>query len=180
MACSDDLRGKYVTLKAVTPDDADFILSIRNDEQFTGKIPRLDCSLEEQRQWIMKQRANPDDYYYIIWSNDGKRLGTIGAYYNKNGEYETGRTVSYGDPRENIEAIILLSDFVFSFPNREYIALWCLAENKKVITQNKQFGMIVTQHTVNDKGEEILCGVIKREDYFRCSNKFKKLLGWYK
>lgn len=178
MAYSDDLVGRYVTLKAVTPDDAEFILSIRNDEQFQGQIPKLDCSLDAQHQWIIKQRALPDDYYYIIWSKDGRRLGTIGAYHNETGEYETGRTVSYGDPCENMEAIVLLSDFVFSLPNREYVSVWCLAENKKVITLNKQLGMSVTKQTVNDKGEAIICGVTKKEDYFRCSIKIKKLLGW--
>ncbi len=177
MAYSDDLVGRYVTLKAVTPDDAEFILSIRNDEQFKGKIPKLNCSIEEQRQWIIKQRKMPEDYYYIIWSKDGKRLGTLGAYCAENGEYETGRIVSYGDPRENMEAYLLMLDFVFS--KRDYVTGWCFAENKKIVTLNSKLGTIITEIITNENGDKIFCNVTRKEDYLRCSKKIKKLLGWH-
>ena len=51
---SDKLIGKYVNLREVTVDDADFILSLRCDENKSKFLHKTEYNLENQIAYIKK------------------------------------------------------------------------------------------------------------------------------
>ena len=111
----DTISGRFVRLRCATEADAEFTLAIRNDPDKTKILPPIHNTLEQQKEWINKQTMAKDSCFMIIERLDGKSLGTL-SFYNidwENRVCEMGRLCSYGTPVENIEANVLLTDYIF-------------------------------------------------------------------
>lgn len=140
MAIGKILKGTRINLRPVEVNDAEFTLKIRNDESLTEFIPKVSGTLETQSAWIARQREKEGDYFYIIENKDGKALGTL-AYYDVVGNTcELGRYISYGNAYENVEAAVLLIEYLFDsgftkiiFNNDE--------RNNRIIRFWKKFGV---------------------------------------
>ena len=107
------LEGKYVNLRSVEEKDAEFTLSLRQDPILTKYLPKLDITLEQQINWIRKQRVKEGDFYFLVEKKDGERIGVLGVYDVEGNHAETGRIAIVGTAFESIEAQLL--SFVFSF-----------------------------------------------------------------
>ena len=156
------LEGKYVNLRSVTEDDAEFILEIRNNPQISKYLPPLNVTVDQQRQWIAKQRADKDSYYFLMESKKGEAVGSISVYDIEGDSAETGRFCSYGDPLYNIETCILLNDFCFSTIKLNSVHIWVYEGNKSVIALNKSFGYEWVDCRKDDKGEPYKVGVLTK------------------
>lgn len=144
MAVSDILTGRVIDLIPVTADDAQFTMDIRNDEKLTKYIPRIPTTLEKQTAWIERQRADADDYFYIITRKNGEQLGTA-AVYNvgiEPGLCEYGRYISYGSAIENVEAAVLSMEFAFNRLGMDRVMMNNDVRNEKIISFWKRFGAI--------------------------------------
>ena len=64
------LEGKYVNLRSVEEKDAEFTLSLRQDPILTKYLPKLDITLEQQINWIRKQRVKEGDFYFLVENKD--------------------------------------------------------------------------------------------------------------
>ena len=142
MAISESLCGMLVDLIPVETTDADFTMQIRNDESMTQYIPRIDTTLDKQKQWIEHQREKQGDYFYIITDKKGAKLGTA-AVYDVNtdesiGEY--GRYISYGNAFENVETALLSLKFAFYELKLQTVMFNNDTRNKKIISFWKRFG----------------------------------------
>lgn len=167
MSITEPLVGKFVNLRCVELSDAKFTLEIRNNPELTDFIPKVDGTIETQEQWIAKQRLKNDDYFFVIENKNGKAIGTIGCYDidTENACCENGRYISVGDAVSNIEALVLLYDFVFDEKKLKYVNINVDERNGKIISLNKKIGAVFCEK-VDMKGWISLKGRITKESYF--------------
>lgn len=146
------LEGKYVTLRSVEESDAEFILSVRNNPRISKYLPPLNVTIEQQREWITKQRADKDSFYFLWLSPTDEPIGTISLYNMDGNHSEMGRVCSIGEPAANVEAFVLFLDFVFDYLKLDYTTGWVYEANKSVIALNNAFGMKWTTTGEDEKG----------------------------
>ena len=77
---SEKLNGKYVNLREITVDDADFILSLRCNENKSRFLHKTEYNLENQVAYIKNYFEIPDEWYFIIENKKGERIGTYRIY----------------------------------------------------------------------------------------------------
>ncbi len=159
------LEGKYVTLRSVEESDAEFVLSVRNDPRISKYLPPLNVTVEQQRQWIAKQRADKDSYYFLWLSSNGTPIGTISLYNIDGNHSEMGRVCSIGEPAANVEAFVLFLDFVFDTIKLDYTTGWVYEQNKAVIALNNAFGMTWTTNETDANGNPFRNCIMYRESY---------------
>ncbi len=170
------LEGKYVTLRSVEESDAEFILSVRNDPRISKYLPPLNVTVEQQRQWIAKQRADKDSYYFLMESPNGEPIGSISVYDIEGDSAETGRFCSFGDPAPNVEAAILLTDFCFEKLGLKSIHIWVYEGNKPVLKLNEGLGYQWGETILAKDGRECRIGRMTKESYIPKRKKLSKLL----
>ena len=174
------LEGKYVMLRSVEESDAEFILSVRNDPRISKYLPPLNVTLEQQRQWISKQRADNDSYYFLMETPLGEALGSISVYDIVDETAETGRFCSFGDPASNIETCILLNDFCFDIIGIKTIHIWVYENNKPVISLNQSFGYEWVEKKVDSNGEPYKVGILTKDKWQIKREKILKRLSFIK
>lgn len=177
MSITEPLVGKFVNLRCVDISDAKFTLEIRNNPELTDFIPKVVGNIETQEQWISKQRLKKGDYFFIIEDKKGFSLGTIGCYDfdDEDLSCETGRYISIGDAIYNIEAVVLLYDFVFYNQNLNYINVSVDENNGKVINLNKKFGAEFFEKM--DMGNwSALKGIVTKKKYLEKRREIIRLL----
>lgn len=107
------IKGRYVLIRSITEDDADFSLAIRQDKEKTKFLHQVDNNLEKQTQWIKKQRLAEGDYFFIAETFDGKKLGTVGVYDIHENVGHLGRLLMVGNPFQTFEAMLLSMKFAY-------------------------------------------------------------------
>lgn len=170
------LEGKYVTLRSVEESDAEFILSVRNDPRISKYLPPLNVTVEQQRQWISKQRKDKNSYYFVLENPKGEVLGTISVYDIEEDTAETGRFCSIGDPSSNIEACLLLNDFCFNILKLSSIHIWVYEENKPVLKLNQGLGYEWVGTKEAEDGRTCKVGQMTESSYLPKRTKLIKLL----
>lgn len=177
MVYKEGLKGKYVELKSAGDEDAEFTLSIRQDPNLTKFLPPLSITIEQQKEWIARQREREGDYFFVVWSiKTGKRLGTISVYDIHDGEGEGGRFALYGETYEKIEAGILMSEFEFNILKLGKVTGWVYCENSPAVRWNKNFGAVFGEPMKHSDGREIFNMVISKKDSESAREKLKKAL----
>lgn len=136
-----DIKGKFVTLRSITEDDAEFSYELRGREGIKETVGQLAESVEAQRAYIKKQIDTPGDYYFVIVNRFEEKVGLIGVYDIHDGIGEIGRFVSVGDPTETFEAELLLDDFIRQVLKLKRICYVIYADNKKHISDKKKIGI---------------------------------------
>lgn len=111
MVYENEIIGKFVMLRSISIDDAEFSYNLRKDPRFVSVMGQPAKSIEAQKQYIEWQRKEPGDYYFVVYNKSGKRIGLIGVYNIKGDTCEFGRELNIGEPYESMEAEILNLDF---------------------------------------------------------------------
>lgn len=174
MAVGGTITGRRVILRPVEDHDAEFTLQIRNDEELTRYIPKVESNLERQRIWINYQRRKEGDYFYIIENLYSKPLGTL-AYYDILGDTcELGRYISYGSSFENVEAATLILDVIFA-GNLRRIVLNNDERNQGIISFWKKFGAVFVG-SKQMEGWRAAQYLLVREEYLKKRGAIAKLL----
>lgn len=159
------LKGKYINLKYVTTDDAQFILTIRQNPEFTKYLPRLDITVEEQQAWIEKQQKREGDYYFTISRKTGEKIGLIRVYDIKGAEGETGSLACKGTVIETREARLLLDDFAFLTLGLKTLHNTVRKDNISSIKSSESFGVRWVGEKKDRNGFDSLVGVITFEQF---------------
>lgn len=173
------LEGKYVNLRSVTENDAEFILKIRNDPKISKYLPPLTVSLEQQQKWISKQRADKDSFYFLLETPEGESLGTLSIYDIERDIAETGRFCSYGNPFANIEACVLMYDFIFNKLKLKSIHIWVFEDNKPVIQMNHGLGFEWIERKSTNDNRNYRVGIMTEDSYMKKRIKLLELLQIY-
>lgn len=111
MVYPEVIHGKFVDLRSITLDDAEFSYNIRADKKNAATVGQLAESVEAQRKYIEWQIQEPNDYYFVVLNKQGERIGLYGVYDIHDGMAEVGREVNIGEPAERMEVGILIADF---------------------------------------------------------------------
>ncbi len=134
------IKGKYVYLKSVSENDAEFTAKIRSDPELTKRIHKVDTTIEGQKKFINFQRNKDNDYYFIIRSIDDIPIGTIALYNIEHESGELGRWVSYGNAIQNLETVILIHDIAFQELHLQSVFTCTNITNNRVISFWDRFG----------------------------------------
>ena len=147
MALREPMTGVRVTLRCAEEGDAEFTRMIRRDPQLTKYIPVIQGTLEDQICWLRKQREKKDDYFFVIEEHSGKSIGTVSCYDidTESAVCEVGRYISYGNSMENVEAVLLLLDFVFGDLRMKSVILNNDERNHGIIGFWKKMGASFTE-----------------------------------
>ena len=105
------IKGKFVNLRSITLEDAEFSYNIRSDERFRDTVGQPAPSLEAQKDFIEWQMKEPDDYYFVVLNKKGERIGLYGVYNFHDGMAEVGREVNMGSSVEALEVSLLVNEF---------------------------------------------------------------------
>lgn len=159
---SEKLNGKYVNLREVTVDDADFILSLRCNENKSRFLHKTEYNLENQVAYIKNYFEIPDEWYFIIENKKGERIGTYRIYNVQGDSFCIGSWLMIDgvSPAESFESDWILRMYGFDVLRFKRIHFDVRKGNKKVIAYHKMVGARITGETELDWLWEIT-----REEY---------------
>jgi Acetyltransferases, including N-acetylases of ribosomal proteins len=142
MKCDAKIEGKYIYLESVSENDAQFILDIRSNPQNSKFIHKTDPSISKQRLWIRQQIDRKNDYYFIINTHAGNKIGTTSLYNidDVKKEAEFGRWICNGSALHSLESAILIYDFAFYNLNLDKVYTMTVSQNKQVVSFHRRFG----------------------------------------
>lgn len=177
MVFDGELVGKYVTLRSATIEDAEFALSLRQDEEITKFIPYLDITLEQQINWIKKQREKDGDYFFVVWNRKNERVGTNSVYDIKDGKGETGRLAMKDcSALESLENQFLLSLFAFEVLGMEENHSYTYADNQRALRFGSFFGYKFQEETFHEQDRKFHKCSLSREDFLSNKENLCKLI----
>lgn len=176
MVYNGRIEGRYVYLMSATEEDAEFTLMVRQDPRLTRFIPQVNNTIEQQRQWLNKQRKKVNDYYFVARDYEGNKIGTIGVYDIKDGIGEGGRLTSIGNALQSIEIQYLICKFDFNVLNLDSVNTFVYAENYSALRLSKQFGAIFEEDLQEVDGVPVFFGNIKKTDFERVVPDVRKMI----
>ncbi len=162
---TNPIRGKYVKLKSADEEDAVFTLEIRKDPVITKYLPKLNNTVEQQIEWLKSVRNKPDDYFFVVSTIAGERIGTIGVYNIKDDECEGGRLALIGNAFENAETSLLMYDFVFDKLKLKKVTGYIMADNKRAARFNRMLGCEIGKPREDEK-LGVICDTLLTNDLF--------------
>lgn len=174
MVYPEVIHGKFVDLRSITLDDAEFSYNIRAEKQNRDTVGQLAASVDAQRKFIEWQIKEPDDYYFVVLNKKGERIGLYGVYDIHDGMAEVGREVNVGEPAERMEVGPLVARFCFEVLELSKICFVVYSNNTHHISHVKKVSTFVK--TVNRGGHEALyyeCDLTKEN---KTSEKIQRLL----
>ena len=77
------IYGKNINMKTVTQEDAEFIYSMRQNQDKTKYLSKVTGTVESQKEWIKnyKQREEEQkEFYFVIESKSEEILGLVRMY----------------------------------------------------------------------------------------------------
>ena len=135
------IKGRFVELKSITTEDAQFSFDIRSAPENRETVGVLAKTVEDQRKYIEWQMKEPNDYYFVVYNRKGEKIGLIGCY-NINGDMcEMGREVNSGSAVEVIEAQTLIQDFAMDVLGLKRQCYVIYANNKNNLSNQKHLGV---------------------------------------
>lgn len=166
MVYDETIKGKYISLRSVVPDDAEFVIKIRNDETKNQYLHETSTDIDIQKKWISNQNRKDGDYYFIVSnSTSSVALASIYDINNQQLSGEFGRWISQGNAIENVETVIMIFDFAFDLLNLKYIHMYTMVQNKRVCSFWKTFGATI-EGQIEKNGLLVEKELVDRETYF--------------
>lgn len=162
MIWKNPIIGQYVELRYARIEDAEVILSIRQDPSLTKYLPRLDISVEQQEDWLRIQQDRKGDYYFIIWKNN-EAIGTVRVYDIEENEGETGSIAIRGSIMDKMEAKLLLDTFIYESLGLERIHNIVRIDNTPIIKFSELFGVKWNGTAIDRNGYLCLTGYNTKE-----------------
>lgn len=136
------IKGKFICLRPVVEDDADFILTLRTHPVYSRYLNKTPLDIASQIEWIRKQRIRTGDYYFIIQDvGRNENVGVISLYDCTEDDGFLGRWICPFNSLFSLESILTVYRFGFSLYLKS-IYTQSVIENKKVIKFHENFGSI--------------------------------------
>lgn len=170
------IQGKYVQLLPVTEDDAEFTLYVRQDPRITKYLPKVDNTLEQQREWIRRQRERAGDFYFVANDYNGNPVGTIGIYDIRDNVGEGGRLTSIGNALQSLEIQYLIFQFDFEILKLDKVVAYVYAENTSAVRLSEKLGLRFEPPSTDDEGRVVRNGSITREQFEKAIPTIEKML----
>ncbi len=171
------IEGRFVRLISCAEEDAEFTRALRMDPKLEKCFPIINNTVEQQREWIRKQREKEGDYFFVVRNKADERIGTI-AVYNIVGDVgEGGRIII---PSQNVaeicEAQLLLSEFAFYTLGLRLMTGFVYADNKRAVRYNKLFSGRLFSPTIDLDGRSIIRLETTAEDFEKIKQRVKPMI----
>lgn len=135
------IAGPRVTLRPVTVDDAEFILSLRLDPTKSRYIAPTAPDISAQREWILASQQDPNQLYFVVCDKEGREVGTLRLYDPR------GNSICWGSwimkagvpPTYAMESAVLVYEAIL-FLGFEQSHFRVQASNKAVCEFHERFG----------------------------------------
>lgn len=173
------IEGLTVRLRSIKESDAEVTYKMRTDPAKTRFVHRNKGTVEDQRDYIKRQRTLPGDYLFMVENLKGKPIGMKGVYNHDpvKKTVETGRFIGYGSQVENIEALKLSFDFAFDILGVDKIIMAALEYNNMMLGIQKRFGVEFThRESMEGIAQANLYSELTKEAYAVSKVKVQKLI----
>lgn len=147
MAICERIVGKGILFRCVEKEDAEQILTLRNDPQLSLYLPPLNVTIEQQAEWIEKQRTREMEYYFAaIDKISGEVIGLSGLYDFKTDEngrrtIEWGRFVIKQKSLGAAETSMLTHKFAFEQLNIDEVYGFSVEDNVPIQSFHRSCGL---------------------------------------
>jgi RimJ/RimL family protein N-acetyltransferase len=157
------LSGKYVNIREVTVDDAEFILSLRCNEAKAKYLHRTEYDIDAQKQYICNYLTKDNEWYFIIEDKENTPIGTYRIYDLREDSFCIGSWLMMDNrsPEEVMEGEFLVKKYAFQTTGFNKFHFDVRKENRKVIRYHKMMGAKIVGETDLDYLFEC-----SKEEYF--------------
>lgn len=137
--------GKNINLRTVEIEDAEFIFSMRQNQNKTKYLSKVTGTVESQKEWIKnyKQREeNKKEFYFVIESKDKEKLGLVRMYDFQDDSFCWGSWLIKEDAPKTaaIESALQIYEFGFYNLGFEKSHFDVRKGNDKVVAFHQRFG----------------------------------------
>ena len=167
--------GYNIRLRPVELVDAEFIIYLRNLPHAAGTVGDTVPDVLAQRRWIESSWQRPGDYYLMVETNNGKRIGTIGIYDVANGTGEWGRWITLPGVLAGLPSAVLIHDLAFNHLAVQELRGCVVSDNLRVISFHRKFGLEQTgierrARQIGGKWVDLVWFVMKKDKWLdaRC------------
>ena len=170
------ISGKNINMRTVELNDADFIYDMRQNQSKTKYLSKVSGTIEDQKNWIngyKLREKNQKEFYYIIETKEGEKLGLVRMYDFKDDSFCWGSwLIKDNAPKSTaIESVLLIYEFSFYQLGFNQSHFSVRKGNDKVISFHKRFGAKVVEE--NDLEYFFIFSKI---DYEEIKAKYKRYL----
>lgn len=171
------IEGRYVRLRSISEEDAEFTVAIRQDEKKTKFLHKVENDLEKQLSWIRRQRQAQGDYFFIAERLDGKRVGTVGIYEIEGKVGHLGRLLMIGNPYQTFEAVLLSMKFAYDELKLEELFGDVSVGNSASLNLSEAVGIHFNEPVyAKERNAYVQYGSAYREEFPRYAEKIEKLI----
>jgi RimJ/RimL family protein N-acetyltransferase len=158
-----------IRLRPVRMADAAFIVWLRNLEHAKGRIGDSALDVAAQVAWLQDYFERPDDYYFIIETVGGIRIGTYGFYDFNQGTAETGRWVIRLGVPAAVPSVVIALHLAFDVLKLKAVRARTVASNQPVLSIHRKIGFRQTgvepsAQIIGGKPVDLVLSVLTAED----------------
>jgi len=164
------IQGKTVRLRSVAESDAEVTYKMRTDPEKSRYIHATNGTVEDQLNYIKRQREKTGDYLFLVEDLNGNAIGMKGIYdYDpEKNTVESGRFIGYGTQVQNIEAMVLSLDFAFDILGVDIVTMSALENNAAMVSIQKKFGVDFTHRDkLPGMDEYSVFSVLPKDKYYQ-------------
>ncbi len=143
------IEGKFVFIRDVEIEDAEFILKLRCDEKKAKYLHKTEYNVSKQIDYIKKYKELNNEWYFIIENKKHTPIGTYRIYDLKEDSFCIGSwlMVDGATPLETLEGEYLVKMFAFEKTGFTKFHFDVRKENKKVLRYHKMMGAKIVGET---------------------------------
>lgn len=172
MVYEDLIPGKTVCLRSIEERDAEATFLMRSDPEKSRFIHAAKGTVDDQVEFIRRQRKTPGDYLFVAEDvGDGRLVGMRGVYHWSPEEKvaESGRLISIGNQIQGTEIMMLGFDFAFDVLGVDRVFMTTLEPNASVLSIQQRAGAKVIRKVPDEE-----FGCLRYESYLERSDYFEK------
>ena len=168
--------GKNIHLRTVEIEDAEFIFSMRQNQNKTKYLSKVTGTVDSQKEWIKNYKQREEEkkeFYFVIESKDKEKLGLVRMYDFQDESFCWGSWLIKEDAPKTtaIESALQIYEFGFYSLGFERSHFDVRKGNDKVIAFHKRFGAKIV-----DEDELDYFFNFEKNDYEITKEKYKRYL----
>lgn len=170
------IYGKNINMKTVTQEDAEFIYSMRQNQDKTKYLSKVTGTVESQKEWIKsykKREEIKEEFYFVIESKSEEKLGLVRMYDFRDDSFCWGSWLIKEDAPKTTAIESALQIYEFGFYDLEFKKSHFDVRkgNDKVVAFHQRFGAKI----VNEDELEYFFN-FEKSDYEITKEKYKRYL----
>ena len=170
------IYGKNINMRTVTTEDAEFIYTMRQNQNKTKYLSTVTGTVDSQKEWIKNYKQREEEkkeFYFVIELKDEKKLGLVRMYDFQDDSFCWGSWLIKEDAPKTtaIESALQIYEFGFYNLGFEKSHFDVRKGNDKVIAFHKRFGAKIV-----DEDELDYFFNFEKSDYEIIKEKYKRYL----